>query len=81
MASPAEVLTHICPILPCTRTVPRHWLMCGQHWRMVPPGLKAAVWAAYADGRGVGSRELAAAQSSAITAVREQLAATGGHDD
>ena len=71
------ITRHPCPILPCPADVPSNLLMCGYHWRMVPPGLRAAVWSAYDHGRGIASRELSAAQTAAITAVREQLAGAG----
>jgi hypothetical protein len=76
-ARSAPLTHHPCPLLGCATTVPRNLLMCGYHWSMVPPGLRAAVWGAYDNGRGIGTRELSAAQSAAITAVREQLAGGG----
>ena len=36
MTAAAEEATHRCPAKRCTRQVPDHLLMCGQHWRMVP---------------------------------------------
>jgi hypothetical protein len=49
------------------------------HWRMVPPKLQAAVWAAYDNGRGVDPQTrlplppLAEAQMAAIIAVETRL--------
>jgi hypothetical protein len=74
----ASALTHRCPVTPCPREVPRNHLMCGTHWRMVPPPLRSAVWRAFGDGSGLGSRALLTAQRAAIAAVHEQLA--GGTD-
>jgi hypothetical protein len=63
----------------CPRKVQAHLLMCGQHWRMVPPALQGAVNDAYYGGAEL--RVLIAAQRSAVDAVNRQLQPAGGRDD
>lgn len=66
---------HACPIERCVKVnLPDHLLMCRRHWSMVPSVLKRAVYGAYANGKGLGSEELASAQDEAIKAVEERLA-------
>lgn len=65
---------HVCPVRRCSVMVADKLLMCGTHWRMVDAPLRSAVWAAYRDGKGVGSGELYAAQAAAIECVNGQLA-------
>jgi hypothetical protein len=69
---------HACPARRCRRRIPMHLLMCGPHWRMVPPDLQHAVQAAYSSGRGLGTLALLQAQAAAIAHVNEHLA-RGGH--
>lgn len=66
-------MTHRCPVRACPKKMPDHLLMCPPHWRMVPPGLQAAVWATYQDGAGIGTAELLEAQQDAIYAVNVKL--------
>jgi hypothetical protein len=66
-------MTHPCPTRRCPREVPDHLLMCGIHWRLVPRPLQRAVYAAYQDGRGVGTAPLLQAQKAAIQAVNDRL--------
>jgi uncharacterized protein (DUF736 family) len=42
-------MNHECPAIGCTRKLPRHLLMCAPHWRLVPRGLQAEVYAAWAN--------------------------------
>lgn len=42
---------HLCHAKRCPVTVPPKLLMCPAHWRMVPPALQRAVWAAYVKGQ------------------------------
>lgn len=42
---------HTCHAEGCEVRVPPRMLMCGRHWRMVPYGLKLAVWAEYQPGQ------------------------------
>ncbi len=71
---------HGCPVRDCPRRVPAHLLMCGQHWRMVPPALQRAVNDAYHGGAPL--HELLTAQRRAVDAVNGQLQpAAGGLDD
>lgn len=66
--------THPCPIDRCVKTnLPEHLLMCKRHWTLVPPDLQRAVYAAYKNGRGLGTPELLDAQNNAINAVEERL--------
>ena len=69
-----DIGRHQCPIGDCTWLLPAAKLMCLDHWRRVPEPLKRAVYAAYANGDGVGSDELAAAHAAAIAAVERKLA-------
>jgi hypothetical protein len=62
-------MSHPCPIRPCrVRALPDRYLMCGDHWAMVPPEIQRSVYQAY-HGPGVGSVELLDAQRIAIDAV------------
>ncbi len=73
-----DIDRHQCPIGGCPELLPLSKLMDAAHWRMVPPHLQQAVYAAYANGAGVGTPELADAQQAAIGAVEAKLAAKGG---
>jgi hypothetical protein len=42
---------HRCHAWGCQRVVPERLLMCGPHWRMVPPALQRRVWATYRPGQ------------------------------
>jgi hypothetical protein len=42
---------HHCHASGCKTRVQPRLLMCGRHWRMVPPALQDAVWAAYVRGQ------------------------------
>lgn len=70
---------HACPARRCRRRIPMHLLMCGPHWRMVPPAIQHRVQAAYSSGRGLGTLPLLQAQAAAIAHVNEHLA-RGGRD-
>ena len=59
------------------REVPDHLLMCGIHWRLVPPPAARAVYAAYDHGAGIGTPELIAAQAAAIRIVNRAIGETG----
>jgi hypothetical protein len=50
MAEP-RTAAHTCHAEACEVHVPPKMLMCKTHWRMVPYGLRAAVWAAYQPGQ------------------------------
>jgi hypothetical protein len=65
-------VTHLCPARGCPREVPDHLLMCGIDWRLVPAPLQRAVYAAYDDGRGVGTLALFEAQRAAIEYVNRE---------
>ena len=58
-----DLLDRPCPIVRCPRQVPPHYVMCGLHWYMVPPALRAAVRAA---GEG--------ACAAALASVQDQIA-------
>lgn len=70
-------MTHLCPARRCPRTVPDHLLMCGIHWRLVPPLFQHAVWTAYDHGRGLGTDQLLIAQADAIAACNARLGYRG----
>lgn len=42
---------HACFAAHCPRRIYAHLLMCAQHWRMVPPDLRRAVWSNYQSGQ------------------------------
>jgi hypothetical protein len=46
-------VTHLCHAVGCSVEVDPRMLMCLRHWRLVPPALKARVWAAYVPGQEV----------------------------
>lgn len=69
-------MTHQCPAEKCGRNLPDHMLMCRPHWYMVPSDLRAAVWATYRNGAGVGTLPLWQAQRDAIEAVNGKIGAT-----
>ena len=63
-------MSHACPGPQCKRTnIADEYLMCPEHWHMVPKPLQRAVWNAYANGRGVGSAALRAAHLAAIRSL------------
>jgi hypothetical protein len=69
---------HYCPAWRCDRHVPNKFLMCGQHWAMVPGDLQTAVYSAYNRGRGLLPNGLPGpplmhAQQAAIMAVDAAL--------
>jgi len=66
--------SHRCPARKCPQWVPNHLLMCGRHWRLVPRELQAAVYRAY-DAGPEAAIDLIRAQSAAIAAVNERIAA------
>ncbi len=67
-------MSHDCPAKGCTRAVSPGQLMCRPHWSMVPRPLQRAVWNAYANRAGVGSRAHREAILAAIDAVNRKLA-------
>jgi hypothetical protein len=42
---------HICHARGCSTPIEPFRLMCGPHWKRVPPELQTAVWAAYRHGQ------------------------------
>jgi hypothetical protein len=70
-------MTHACPATRCPREVPDHLLMCGIHWRMVPPPYARAVNVAYARGAGLGTVALVRAQRAAIRVVNTRIGDPG----
>jgi hypothetical protein len=69
--------THRCPAGQCIAQIAMRFLMCGDHWAMVPRPLQQAVYAAYDHGRGLGTEELLHAQTAAIDAVNSRLTQGG----
>jgi len=45
----ARETTHACKARGCNRQVPKRYLMCRQHWAMVPEPIRLEVWAAWAE--------------------------------
>jgi hypothetical protein len=65
---------HLCRAMKCKRNVHPRYLMCPQHWRMVPRALQQAVWATYVRGQEVTktpTREYLRAAHRAILAVAD----------
>jgi hypothetical protein len=69
--------SHGCPAGHCILVVDDRFLMCGDHWAMVPRPLQQAVYRAYDHGRGLGTAELLAAQTAAVNAVNARLTQGG----
>lgn len=66
--------THTCHALGCRAFVAPKLLMCGKHWRMVPPEIQRQVWATYRSGQEVDknpSFEYIQAQKRAVAAVAQ----------
>lgn len=64
---------HKCHAEGCLVSVPPKLLMCARHWRMVPQGLKLAVWRHYRPGQEIDknpTEEYLAAARAAIESVR-----------
>jgi hypothetical protein len=61
--------THECPKSGCRRRVPVYQLACRPHWYLVPPELRSAVWASWANGLGAGTHEHNEALRQAIDAM------------
>lgn len=74
---PRDVGRHQCPIGGCHQLLPHTKLMCLSHWRSCPQRFRDAVNAAYDNGHGLGTEELAMAQDAAIQAVEAKLARKG----
>lgn len=79
-AADARDAEHRCYARGCRTPVPPRLLMCGPHWRLVPPPLQAAVWATYRPGQEITkdpSRAYLDAAEAAIRAVAEREGARG----
>ena len=46
-------MTHTCHAYDCGQGVPPKMFMCRKHWFMVPPRLRARIWATYRPGQEV----------------------------
>lgn len=66
--------THVCPAAPCAEQISADQLMCRAHWYMLPAAIRTAVWVAWQDGAGAGTRQHQAAIAAAIRSVNERLA-------
>lgn len=69
---------HTCPGPGCTAQVAPDRLACARHWYQVPAPLRRAVWAAWKDGAGAGTRAHAAACVAAIDTMRPLQATAEG---
>jgi hypothetical protein len=58
-----------CPIEGCATVHPRHFLMCGFHWRQVPKPLRDRLWAAFKSEEGVLGEEYHDARRACLVAV------------
>ena len=68
-------LSRSCPAHRCGVAIASAMFMCRIHWRMVPSGLRAAVYQCYEDWRNgfIGAEELRARQQPAIDVVNRRL--------
>lgn len=66
---------HACPVGSCTVLVDSRFLMCREHWRLVPAPLQRAVYNTWRHG---GADAYLAARNAAIKAV-EQTCSTGAN--
>lgn len=64
---------HKCPAPGCEKAIPRHMLACRQHWFQIPKPLRDDVWAAYDNGRGMGSAEHSVAVAGACAFLRKEV--------
>lgn len=78
---PIDALKVQCRANGCTARVPAALLMCAPHWRMVPPGLQAAVWAAFVPEQVSGQVEPSDAWYAAAAAAVEAVARLEGRDE
>lgn len=62
-------MAHTCHALGCEDYCPPRHLMCGRHWRMVPPELQRGVWAAYRAGQEIDKRPSPAWHAAAEAAI------------
>ena len=63
----------VCPIGVCLFVIPRHMLMCGKHWRLVPAPLQRTVYSSYRSMmNGGGTKEWLAASDKAIDIVNNK---------
>lgn len=69
--------SHHCHARGCQREVPPKLLMCGVHWRMVPPDLQRAVWATYRPGQEIDKRPTRDYLAAAKDAIRWVAQAEG----
>lgn len=66
---------HTCHARGCSRVIDVTMLMCRRHWFMVPPHIRAKVWATYRPGQEkdkLPSREWHSAADLAIAAVAKK---------
>jgi hypothetical protein len=61
---------HKCPGPECEAQIPYDMLACSRHWYQVPAPVRSAVWRAWANGEGAGSKAHTAAILSAIGTMR-----------
>lgn len=61
----------------CTAQVPPRLWGCLRHWRMVPPPLRRAIWAAYRPGQEVDLHTTAAYREASRAAATASAAAEG----
>lgn len=64
---------HDCPATGCGRRIGRDYLMCRNHWYMVPRALRDRVWDTWANGRGAGTPAHFEAITKAVAAVNSRL--------
>lgn len=67
--SPEVSPKHKCAIAGCEALIGRQFLMCREHWRLVPAAFKVAVITNWKNG---GSKAYLAARTAAIRAVEGQ---------
>ena len=75
---PKQPKTHRCAAIGCPKIVPIALLMCGHHWKKVPPDLQSRIWRLYRPGQerqgvsGASDLYLAAVKEAVETVARKE---------
>lgn len=66
-------MSHICHAIKCKKECPPKYLMCKQHWSMVPADLQAAVWGHYRPGQERDKNPSAEYMRASMNAIKSVL--------
>jgi hypothetical protein len=69
-----------CGALRCGNRIKPDFLMCGEHWALVPQPIKDEVWAAFRKGDRDGSLEACMKATMAVAEIEAELEAEGPLD-